>query len=476
MTRYDLIVIGGGPGGEKAAVKAAYFGYRVALIEENERLGGAAINTGTLPSKTLKETALFFSGKNHRGLYGLDTKPSYPTSLEQFMYRTKYVMESEALEVLNNIVRHRVELYRGRGRFMDPHTVEVIGLDGAAQQIEGEFIIIATGSYPFHPPYIPFDNKRVHDSDTILNIKRTPKSVCVTGAGVIGCEYATILAEAGVKVFLSNPTDQILTFLDQEISKSLITQMEKDGITLLFNEKVSSIDVPSNGIDLLKVHFESGYTIQTDVFLFAAGRNGNTKDLECERVGVKVGKREYIDVDETYRTSVPHIYAIGDVVGFPSLASTSMDQGRVAVAHIFKTKDFDTLAKVIPYGIYTIPEVSMVGMTEEDAIRENIPYCVGRARYKDLPRGKIMGAESGYMKIIFRKEDLVIIGVHLIGNIASEIIHYGMSLVDNKKNVSEVISTVFNYPTLHDLYKYACYDGLGNLSGHKIKTWDFNNP
>jgi len=475
MKRYDLIVIGGGPGGEKAAVKAAYFGHKVALVEAKERLGGAAINTGTLPSKTLKETALFFSGKYQRGLYGVESETLYPSSIEQFMYRTKYVMESEALDVLNNIVRHQVALYKGHGHFIDPHTVEVVASDGKTQQIQADYIIIATGSYPFHPPYIPFDNKRVHDSDTILNMTRTPRSICVTGAGVIGCEYATILAEVGVKVYLSNPTDQILTFLDREIAKALIYQMEKDGITLLLNEKVTGIDVPSNSSLPLTVHFESGASIQTDGYLFAAGRNGNINGLGLERIGIKVGSREFIEVDDTYRTNIPHIYAIGDVIGFPSLASTSMDQGRVAVAHIFKTKDFDILAKVIPFGIYTIPEVSMVGMTEEEAIKQNIPYCVGRARYKDLLRGKIMGTESGYMKIIFRKDDLVIIGVHLIGNIASEIIHYGMTLVERKMSVQEVISVVFNFPTLHDLYKYACYDGLGNLSGHKIKIWENNS-
>lgn len=472
MEKYDLIVIGSGPGGEKAAVKAAYFGYRVAIIEVKESLGGAGINTGTIPSKTLKETALFFSGKNEEGLYGIEGKTVKPTSIEQFMYRTNHVMQSESAEVLNNVARHKVDLYRGLGRFVDAHTVEIVSEEGSLEQIEGKFIIIATGSYPFHPPYIPFDYKRVHDSDSILKITRAPKSICILGAGVIGCEYATIMQTMGLKVYLTNPNDVILSFLDSEMVKALIKQMEKEGIQLLLNETVTSVEVPVNDEELITINFESGKTIQTDMFLFSAGRSGNTGKLRCELAGLKIGKRELIEVNAKYQTSVPNIYAVGDVIGFPSLASTSMDQGRVAVANIFDIKDFDALAKVIPYSIYTIPEVSKVGLSEEEAIKENISYCTGRARYKDIPRGKIMGSESGYMKIIFRREDLVIIGVHIIGNIASEIIHYGMSLVENKKTVLEVISVVFNFPTLHDLYKYACYDGLGNLSGHKIKTWD----
>lgn len=470
MKKYDLIVIGCGPGGEKAAVKAAYFKHKVAIIEQHADLGGAAVNTGTLPSKTLKDTAIFFSGKYAKGLYGTENHGVKLSSIEQFMYRTRSAMESEREEVRQNIIRHKVDLYPGLGRFVDSHTVEIVTEDGSCQSIQGDFILIATGSYPFHPPHIPFDSKRVHDSDSILSITRMPKSICVLGAGVIGCEYATIFSTLGIPVDLVNSSDKILPFLDHEISNSLVDIMTNEGIKLHVNDSVTAVNVPPSEEEPLTLHLQSGKTIKADMFLFAAGRSGQTSQLQCDKVGVKIGKREAVEVDKNYRTSVPHIYAIGDVIGFPALASTSMDQGRVAVTHMFNTKDFDALAKVIPYGIYTIPEISMAGITEEEAKEQNILYCTGKARYKDIPRGKIMGVKEGYLKLVFRRDDQSVIGVHIIGNIASELIHYGMTLVDNKKKLQEVISVVFNVPTLHELYKYAAYDGLGNLSGHKIKT------
>lgn len=467
MEKYDLVVIGSGPAGEKAAVKAAYFGKRVAIIEKEKRFGGAGINTGTLPSKTLKETALFFSGKYEKGLFGVDRTLKHQATVDDFMFRKNYVVTSEGDEVHRNLNKHKVDIYKGVASFEDQHTIKVTGESNAS--IYGESVIIATGSYPFHPPDIPFDGKRVHDSDTILEITRIPQSICIVGAGVIGCEYVTIFASMGTKVYLINRTDAILPFIDKEITANLINSMEKDGTEIFFNESVKSINLPESDREFLRIGLESGKWLHVDMFLFAAGRNGNTKSLCLEKANVTVGKREQLTVDDHYRTNVPHIYAVGDVIGFPALASTSMDQGRVAVTHIFNTGDLDSLAKVIPYGIYTVPEVSMVGITEEEAIEKKMNYCVGRARYSDMARGKIMGATEGILKIIFTRDDLVVCGVHIIGPLATEIIHYGLALVENKKTVMHVISTVFNYPTLHDLYKYASYDGLGNLSGHKVK-------
>lgn len=467
MEKYDLIVIGSGPAGEKAAVKAAYFGYRVAIIEKEKQFGGAGVNTGTLPSKTLKETALFFSGKYEKGLFGIDRSLKHQATVDDFMFRKNYVVTSEGDEVERNLKKHKVDIYTGVASFEDPHTLKVSGTDN--KTIFGESIIIATGSYPFHPAEIPFDKDRVHDSDTILEIKRIPQSICIVGAGVIGCEYATIFAAMGCKVYLINKSDTILPFIDKEITTSLIKSMEKDQVEVLFNDSVKAINMPGSEREFLRIGLESGKWLHTDMFLFAAGRNGNTKSLNCEKAGVVVGKREQLTVDAQYRTNVPNIYAVGDVIGFPALASTSMDQGRVAVSHIFNTGDLDKVAKVLPYGIYTVPEISMVGTTEEEAIQQGLNYCVGRARYRDMPRGKIMGATDGLMKIIFTRDDLVVKGVHVIGPLATELIHFGLTLVENKKTVMQVISTVFNFPTLHDLYKYAAYDGLGNLSGHKIK-------
>lgn len=464
MESYELIVIGTGPAGEKAAVKAAYFGHRVAIIEKGELCGGAEVITGTLPSKTLKETALYFSGKYEKGLYGVDRDLVREASIEDFMFRKNYVTAAEGQEVIANLNRHQVTLYHGVAAFEDAHTVRV-----GDQLLHGDYILIATGSYPYHPPAIPFDGKRVHDSDTILQIKRLPHSLCVVGAGVIGCEYSTIFSTIGCKVHLINDKEKILPQIDEEISAELVKQMQASGIDIQFNASVTKIDVPSKEEEPLKITLSTGKTLEADMFLYAAGRSGNIKDLQCEKIGLQLGKRETVVVDKQYRTNIPHIFAAGDVIGFPALASTSMDQGRVAVAHMFQTQDLKDLPVHFPYGIYTVPEVSMVGMTEEEAKKTNLSYCVGKARYEDLARGRIMGVKAGLLKLLFDRNTLTIFGVHIIGNIACELIHYGMALVEDKKTIYQLIGTVFNYPTLHDLYKYAAYDGLSTLSGHKIK-------
>lgn len=464
MKKYDLVVIGSGPAGEKAAVKAAYFGFKVAVIEREMGYGGAVVHTGTLPSKTLKETALFFSGKNDKGLYGADRDFQDEANLESFMYRQKLVSEQSNREVLDNFKRHNVDIFKGVASFESEHVVDVGG-----KKLFGDKILIATGSYPFQPSEIPFDRDRIHDSDSILEIKKIPSSLCIVGAGVIGCEYATIFATMGTKVHLVNSRDEILGFLDKEIADKLSSLMVKDGIETHFGESIKHVKAPLTPEDNVCVELQSGDVLEVDMFLYAAGRSGRTKDLNCSNAGVEIGKREVIVVNEHYQTSVPHIYAAGDVIGFPALASTSMDQGRVAVSHMFGTKDLDSLPKVFCYGIYTIPEVSTVGMTEETAIAQKISYFVGRASYNKMPRGRIMGTQDGMMKMIFDRNDMTILGVHLIGPLAAELVHYGMSLVEDKKNIHQVLASVFNFPTLHELYKYACYDALGNLSGHKLK-------
>ncbi|NDD57739.1 MAG: Si-specific NAD(P)(+) transhydrogenase [Chlamydiae bacterium] len=467
MSSYDLIVIGTGPSGEKAAVKAAYFGYKVAIVEKESIFGGAEVVTGTIPSKTLKETALFLSGKYEKGLFGIDRNLQHEASVKDFMFRKNYVSNYAAQEILKNLKRHGVDIYKGVASFLDANNICIQGENNI--NIQGTYILIATGSYPFHPSNIPFDGKRIHDSDTILEITRFPSSICIIGAGVIGCEYATIFSTMGAKVHLINDKEKILPFVDKEISQNLLDHMHKEGIEIFFNCAIESIKPASNENELIEVKTKSGQIIKVDMFLFAAGRSGNTKALKLDKLGIKMGKRETIEVNSTYQTSVPNIYAVGDVIGFPSLASTSMDQGRAAVAHIFKTKDLENLPKTFPYGIYTIPEISMVGITEEEAKEKKINYCSGKAMYADMARGQIMGAKNGFMKIIFCKDTLTILGIHIIGNIATEMIHYGISLVEDQKTLYNVIGTVFNFPTLHELYKYACYDGLSNLSGHKIK-------
>lgn len=467
MKKYDLVVIGTGPAGEKAAVKAAYFGFSVAIIEKEKAFGGAEVSTGTLPSKTLKETALYFSGKYEKGLFGVDRALQHEASLEDFMYRKNFVTEYAAKEIQENLKRHGVTIYHGMASFHDEHTIKI--KDSKEEFIYADNIIVATGSYPYHPSNIPFDGKRIHDSDTILQITRFPTSICIVGAGVIGCEYATIFSTMGIKVYLVNDKEKILPHIDQDVAKELVTQMQNEKIEILFNTVVTSIEPPKSDKEMIKIQLQNGKTIETDMYLFAAGRSGNIKALNCDAIGLKTGKRETIEVNSQYQTNIPHIYAVGDVIGFPALASTSMDQGRAAVAHIFKTKDLEHLPSFFPYGIYTVPEVSMVGMTEEEAKESKLPYCIGKAYYKDMARGQIMGAKSGFLKLIFTKDDLKVRGIHIIGHIATELIHFGVELVETRQNLYDVIGKVFNFPTLHDLYKYAAYDGLSNLSGHKIK-------
>ncbi|MCH9624886.1 MAG: putative soluble pyridine nucleotide transhydrogenase [Chlamydiales bacterium] len=465
--KYDLIVIGTGPAGEKAAVKAAYFGYKVAVIEKSSLYGGAGVVTGTLPSKTLKETALYLSGKYDKGLYGVDRDVEGDTTVENFMYRKNYIIKTESEEVRKNLLRHKVDIHHGIASFVDANTIHVTG--PKEQTMKADYFIIATGSYPFHPDNIPFDEKKVHDSDSILNIKRFPQSIAVLGAGVIGCEYATIFSTMGCKVFLINRTDKILGFIDQEIVEHLFDHMRHDQIDLLFNTGVKKIDNPSGEKEKLCVELESGEVLNVDLFLFAAGRNGNTLSLNLDKVGIETTKRQTIPVNENYQTSIPNIYAVGDVIGFPALASTSMDQGRVAVAHIFQTKDIEEIARILPFGIYTVPEISTAGITQEEAEEQKLSYCTGVAYHKDMPRGKILGAEKGMLKLIFTRDDLIIRGVHVFGHLATELIHQGVELIQSKKTLMDVIGIVYNYPTLHDLYKYAAYDGLSNLAGHKVK-------
>jgi len=468
-TIYDLIVIGTGPAGEKAAVKAAYFGYKVAIIEKHSVFGGAEVVTGTLPSKTLKETALYLSGKYEKGVFSIGRELHHKASLEDFMYRKNYVTTSCAEEIKNNLARHGVDIFIGIASFEDEHTLSISSPSTSPIEISGKYILIATGSYPYHPPQIPFDQVRVHDSDSILLIQWLPKSLCIVGAGVIGCEYATIFANMGTKVYLIHDKETILPQIDQEIAKDLILQMQEENIEILFNTTVEQIIRPKNQEDPLCIQLQNGKKLSVDMYLFAAGRSGNTKSLGCEKIGLKMAKRETLAVDSQYRTNISHIFAAGDVIGFPSLASTSMEQGRVAVAHIFQTQDLQHLPSHFPYGIYTIPEISMVGETEESLIAAKISYCSGKARYADMARGKIMGAKNGFLKILFEKETLKICGVHIIGHTATELIHFGLELVESEQTLYDVIGKVFNFPSLHDLYKYAAYDGLSNVTGHKIK-------
>jgi NAD(P) transhydrogenase len=456
MKTYDLVIIGSGAAGEKAAVHAAYHGFKVAVVEKASRLGGAAANTGTLPSKTLKETALYLSGFLEKGRYSLERTLSRDPDAADFLFRERKVVKTEGEELLLELLREKVDVHFGVGAFLDPHRIEV--KRERSEVLYGENILIASGSYPAHPPGIPFDGRSIHDSDTILQIDHIPRSLCVVGAGAIGCEYATIFAVMGCKVTLINSHKEILPFLDRELAQALVEHMRALGITILTETHVASVSVQTqDGKAIVRAHDTGGGLVEADMFLYAAGRNGNIADLACDQAGLKPGERETIKVDGTYRTAVPHIYAAGDVIGFPALGNISMDQGRVAVTHMFGLHDVERVAKQFPYGIYTIPEISTIGLTEEAAKEKGLDHVVGRADYRDVLRGLIMGAQRGFLKLVVDRPSRVILGVHIFGVHATELIHYGMEMVENRETIGRVLSTAFNFPTLHELYKYAAY-------------------
>ena len=461
MDRYDLVVIGSGPAGEKGAAQAAYFGKRVAVVEREPYPGGAGINTGTVPSKTLRETALYFSGLRQRGLYGVDYHVNTDLTVKDFMYRQQEVVRSLRQVVVENIERHRIDFVQGDARFEDPHTVRVSREGAPDRLLHGDVVLIATGSVPTRPPDVPFTDPRVHDSDEILELQRLPGTLAVVGAGVIGCEYTTIFAALGIKVSLIDGRDRLLGFLDAEMADQLRLQMGFLGVDLRLEERVTRY-VP--GPDGVRLSLKRGGSLTVDQVLVAAGRVANVQCLAIDRAGLAVDERGLLTVDERYRTAVPHIYAAGDVIGFPALASTSMEQARVAMVHAFDLPKYKTqVAPVFPLAVYTIPEVAMAGETEESCRRRGIEYCVGRAFYRTNARGQITGDLGGEVKLVFRYPDKLLLGVHIIGEIAAELVHIGLMALQTESTIDMFVNTVFNYPSLGDAYKYAAYDGLGAL-------------
>ena len=459
-TDFDLIVIGSGPAGEKGAEEAAYFGKRVALIERAVHPGGAGINTGTVPSKTLRETALYFSGLLQRGLYGIDYSLKKDVSVSDFMHRKQIVVEEEWKIINRNFQKHKIDLFQANASIKDPHTVHLVKDSGAEQDLTSEIILIATGSAPFHPEGIDFDHSLIHDSDSILEIGSIPKSMAVIGGGVIGSEYASVFAALGVKVTLIAPREKLLAFVDDEITAILIKGLEEFGVHLMFLDWQAKLEAHTDHVTLL---LPLGQTLDCDVALFPAGRQGNTNGLGLESLGMELGSRGLIKVNKYFQTNIPNIYAAGDVIGFPALASSSMEQSRAAMVHAFGLRDKETVLPVIPLAVYTIPEVSMVGLTEEDCKEKNIPYLVGRAYYTNNPRGLIIGDENGMFKLIFSPTDKTLLGVHILGELASELIHIGAYVLEEKGTIDRFTTAVYNFPTLSDMYKYAAYDGLTKL-------------
>jgi NAD(P) transhydrogenase len=463
LPHYDLVVIGSGPAGEKGAAQAAYFGKRVAIVEKDPRLGGASVNTGTLPSKTLRETALYFSGLRQRGLYGIDYSLREGLSVQDLTYRAEYVVGQQRDAVERNITDHGIDLIRGWASFDGPGSLAVV--DGDVQsRLTADAFLVATGSRPNRPSNIPFDDRLIYDSDSILRMDVIPKRLTVVGGGVIGCEYASTFAALGVDVSLIDRKERLLPFLDAEISERLRAGMETTGVRVVLRERIQEIHKSDEGV---RVHLQSGRNLECDRALFAGGRRGATQGLGLDRAGVALDEGGHIKVNQRFQTSNPSVYAAGDVIGFPALASTSMEQARVAVCHAFDLRYKQHVAALLPFGIYTIPEVSAVGETEESCREQGLRHEVGRARYANNARGQIMGDANGLLKLVFSPDDRILLGVHCVGETATELVHLGLMALTGHRTIDAFIEATFNFPTLSEAYKYAAYDGLGNLAGHK---------
>ncbi|MEW5851099.1 MAG: Si-specific NAD(P)(+) transhydrogenase [Myxococcota bacterium] len=455
---YDLVVIGSGPAGEKGAAQAAYFGKRVCMVEKARQVGGASLNTGTLPSKTLRESALTLTGLRDRGFHGASAEIRRQVSVGEFMYRKRFVVERERERIERNIERHEIDLVYGTATFLDAHTVEVKRRSGGSERISGDYFLVATGSHPYRPPNIPFDDREVFDSDTILDIDRIPTSMAVVGGGVIGCEYASVFAALGPKITLIENRDRLLPFLDREIGDVLHRALEGLGVNILLEEELESCTI--EGKEDVKCVLKSGRTLTTDKLLWAQGRMGSTGSLNLEKLGIKTNKRGQVEVNGSYQTALPHIYAAGDVIGIPALASTSMEQARVAMCHAFGIAYKQKVSETLPFGLYTIPEVSYVGLSEETAHEQKLDALVGRARFRDNARGQIIGDTEGMLKLVFEAATGKLLGVHIIGERATELIHVGSLAVSKGGTIHDFIDMVFNFPTLSEAYKYAAYDGL----------------
>jgi NAD(P) transhydrogenase len=458
LQAFDVVVIGAGPAGVCGAVAAAMMGARTVLVEREHQVGGAGINTGTIPSKTLRETALALSAIRSRRLHGVDLSLRRETSVADFTRHRDNVMTGERERVESRLERLGIQRRVGTASFLDPHTVRVSASDGSVAQLRGDLVLIASGSSPVRPPEFPFGHPRVHDSDEILQITTLPRVLAVVGAGVIGCEYASTFAALGTEVHLIDGREALLSFLDGEISGALTHAISDLGVRLHLGERVESCEVDAG--DGIRLRLASGTSLACDDVLVCSGRSSNTQDLNLAAAGVATGRRGLVEVDADFRTTTPHILAAGDVIGAPALAATGMEQARAAITRALGSDLKRDLATLLPVGIYTIPEIGTAGATEESLRAAGVDYVAGRWRAADTPRGCILGDEHGLLKLLFRLPDMRLLGVHVIGEQATETVHVGMIAMLGDGDADLFNRACFNYPTLGDLYKYATYDAL----------------
>ncbi len=461
---YDLLVLGSGPAGQRAAIQAAKLQKRVAIVEKKNVLGGVCVNTGTIPSKTLREAVLYLSGYRERNFYGGSYAVKQNITMEDLLVRADQVIRHEIDVTRQKLQRNRIEVISATGTFAGPNTIRLQHSDNHTVTTVGAGnTVIAVGTEATLDTHIPFDGKQVFTSDDILQLDKLPRTLAVIGAGVIGCEYACMFAALGVRVTLIDKRPRLLPFVDEEIADALTYQLRENRVTMRLGEEVSGIETLHNGNGgRVRILLDSGKQILTEKALYSIGRTGNTSRLNLESAGLKPDNRGRLQVNDFYQTAVPHIYAVGDVIGFPSLASTSMEQGRIAACHAFGI-EARSVPELFPYGIYTIPEISMVGKSEEELTSEGIPYEVGKARYREIARGQIIGDSTGLLKLIFNSETRKLLAIHIIGEGASDLVHIGQAVLAFGGKVDYFIDTVFNYPTLAECYKTAAFDGINRL-------------
>ncbi len=465
---YELVVIGSGPGGQKAAIAAAKLGKSVAVVERGMMLGGVCVNTGTIPSKTLREAVVYLSGMNQRDLYGASYRVKEKITPADLLARTQHVINREIDVVRAQLMRNGIELYVGHARFLDAHTIDIDDPNRPERvTVSGRYVVIATGTKPARPAGVEFDENRVLDSDGILDLKTIPNSMVVVGAGVIGIEYASMFAALGTKVTVVEKRVNMLEFCDPEIIEALKFHLRDLAVTFRFGEEVTAVDVGSAGTITT---LASGKQIPAETVMYSAGRQGQTDHLDLPNAGLEADSRGRILVDDNYQTKVDHIYAVGDVIGFPALAATSMDQGRLAAYHAFGEPG-KGMAELQPIGIYSIPEVSYVGATEVELTADSVPYEVGVSRYRELARGQIAGDSYGMLKLLVSTEDLRLLGVHIFGTNATEMVHIGQAVMGCQGTIEYLVDAVFNYPTFSEAYKVAALDVMNKLRAlHQFRS------
>jgi len=470
VAHYDVVVLGCGPAGERAAIQATRAGRKVAVVERHHVVGGNRVNWGTIPSKSLRESAVFFYQLTRSRLHGIRYEVSPELTVADFMHRERAVVKRELELIGDSLGRYAVEVIHGHARFTGPHAVTVERAAGGALELRAEFFVIATGSRPNRPADVPFDGEAVFDSESILHLPRLPKTMTVLGAGVVGIEYASIFAALGIEVTLLDTRDRLLPYFDREIVATLVRELGELGVTIHHEERYASVARIPGSPPRVACETRAGRHYESDALLYCVGRDGNTNDLGLDTLGIAAGKYGLLEVNDHYQTVHPHVYAVGDVIGYPALASTAMEQGRHAMRHALGIAGPRGRTEALPFAVYSIPEVAYVGATEEALAEKKQDYVAGRGDYAKNPRGQILGDSDGLVKLLFEWPSLTLVGAHIVGTSASELIHIGEAFLHQGATATEIAETIYNYPTLSDMYRHAASKALAEDRRRRLTT------